>query len=829
MIASRRLPGLNLAHTELSTVTVTGDDLRFRAHETSALFNEVYAAPLSTRDAVRLTQHTDGWPAGLHLFHQALAALPPSERPTAIAGLDAGASYAREYLARHVLDDLREDLLDFLRKTSVLETLTPRRCDALLGTSDSRHLLMEVERSVSLVRSCQGGASHRVHRVLRTHLLTDLLDDVGDERVGELYRRAGALLQDDGAPAEAARAFARAGDWQALHQVLDSAGRRVVTDHMPAWLGMLPTSEVEAEPWLRLAVAINALREGELDTAHVWAAAAISELDHPDGVALAEAVMRRARTWQEGDLPAGTAWAEQLRATLRRPLPAAAPEGHSPEDALLRSFRLVLAGDLMAGRREIAPCLVAFEHDPASRICAHLLATLLDPRDQSAAHQLADYAEALGMTWLARMARALAAIPDYLTGRCVPRTDPIGAAISDADARHDRWGAAMFTALRCVVLLRIGIADVRGFEGLVDRLRRLDAPVLEAWARSGLALASAAAQVPDAEREAESAQGFARASAVPGAVSVAYAAQAVCTSGPAGVLLDVAEQQAAETGLDVRPWRWLSIDARPEGNPRAAVATSPRPPPVSLGCFGRFHIVVGGEAPLLQNVRPRARDVLRLLAVHAGQPVHRETLVDALWRELDPAAGTHNLQVAVSSLRSVLEPGVPRGASQLLVRDAERYVLALPPGSVWDLAQFDEGLAAADAARSSGDMRAAIGWLSSTMQLYVGDVLPEDGPAEWVVGVRERYRMRAAEAAGLLAELHLSRHEPEAAAAAALRSIEIDSCRDASWRLLLTAYDASGNLAAAQRARKSYAEVLTSLGVVADQASVVAPPRRPGR
>ena len=73
-----------------------------------------------------------------------------------------------------------------------------------------------------------------------------------------------------------------------------------------------------------------------------------------------------------------------------------------------------------------------------------------------------------------------------------------------------------------------------------------------------------------------------------------------------------------------------------------------------------------------------------MLALHAGRPVHRELLVDAMWPQLDSTAGTHNLHVAVSSLRSVLEPGVPRGASRLLPRDGDRYVLALPEGSASD-------------------------------------------------------------------------------------------------------------------------------------------------
>jgi len=245
------------------------------------------------------------------------------------------------------------------------------------------------------------------------------------------------------------------------------------------------------------------------------------------------------------------------------------------------------------------------------------------------------------------------------------------------------------------------------------------------------------------------------------------------------------------------------------------------PPPISVRCFGRFHLQIRGEEPHLGRVRPRARAVLRLLALESGRAVHREMLLDALWRDIDPVAGTHSLHVSVSSLRAVLEPGVPRGANRILVRDGERYQLAMPTGSFSDLLEFDRASVEAERLRSAGDNTGALAALDRALGLYTGEVLPEDGPAEWVIGTREHYRVRVAEVAAMLAEVHLARHDPSAAAAAALRSLDVDPCRDASWRLLLSAYTAAGDLAAAEQARRSYAEVLTSLGVVSTSAAAV--------
>jgi DNA-binding SARP family transcriptional activator len=201
--------------------------------------------------------------------------------------------------------------------------------------------------------------------------------------------------------------------------------------------------------------------------------------------------------------------------------------------------------------------------------------------------------------------------------------------------------------------------------------------------------------------------------------------------------------------------------------------------------------------------------------------VHREVIVDAMWPQLDVSAATHNLHVCVSGLRSAMEPGVPRGASRLIVRDGERYLLALREGAISDLRTFDARTAAAERARNAGAADTAITDLEVALSLYTGDVLPEDGPTEWVLAHREHYKVRAAEAAAMLGRLHLDHGRPEQAAAAARRSIDVDPCRDGSWRLLVAAHKAAGDLAASEEARRSYADVLASLGVVSNAATAI--------
>jgi DNA-binding SARP family transcriptional activator len=119
---------------------------------------------------------------------------------------------------------------------------------------------------------------------------------------------------------------------------------------------------------------------------------------------------------------------------------------------------------------------------------------------------------------------------------------------------------------------------------------------------------------------------------------------------------------------------------------------------------------------------------------------------------------------------------------------------------------------AARLARSSGDGARERAALEEALRRYTGDLLPEEGAAEWVVGERDRLRVTAATAAETLAR-RLAGSDPEAAVDAARRAVELDAYRDGAWRLLAELHEAIGDHAAAHAARDGHRKVLEELGV----------------
>jgi DNA-binding SARP family transcriptional activator len=253
---------------------------------------------------------------------------------------------------------------------------------------------------------------------------------------------------------------------------------------------------------------------------------------------------------------------------------------------------------------------------------------------------------------------------------------------------------------------------------------------------------------------------------------------------------------------------------------KIAILPSEGPPATSIRCLGAFSMTVQGRTIDLTAVRPRIRRLLRLLAFKAGRPVHREVLTEVLWPGMDPVLAGRNLHVAVSTLRHVLEPDLPKGAaSSLVVRDGETYRLSLPQDAFVDVVELDARLEATRAALDRTDPGEALQEARRALVLFDGDILPEEGPSEWIVAERDRRRLEITDLAGALAEALIDVGRPDEAAWMCRRGIQVDRYHDVLWRTLSRACELAGDLAASARARRDYQALLLELGIPAPSAA----------
>ena len=572
--------------------------------------------------------------------------------------------------------------------------------------------------------------------------------------------------------------------------------------------------------WLSLALANQLSQEGRLAAAVERYRKAEALFPDASDRLRAERARRLVELWTDSHLSFGRPqpqrhqpqrhWLDRLRAAVRRnPGAAEKASDEGPGGLLADAVAALLTGTPLAAHAALAPLLADVEPDGPLPLAARLVQSAADlvtgRADLRSADELAADAERAGVVWLAHQARLLAALRAGDGGSIQRVWD-------QCEGAGDTWGGLLAEAAAGLHLLFSGAPAHAALSNVAKRCRTLDAGTLEAWAQSFAALAAAVEGHPEAARMGRAAESLARTTGVWGAQVLTAVALSAADPANRARHTRQAGSLARTHGL---PWPSPFAQLLPgstSAQPDAAVAVIESGPSLRLRCFGGFALEIAGRTLDWRALRPRAVTTLRLLAVQLPRPVHRELLL-SLWPDLPEGRGLHSLQVAVSSLRTFLDPDGRRGSSRMIERQGDAYRLVLPPGGEADVVEFAIGLQDAQLARRAQQADSERAALSRVVAAYGGELLPEDGPAEWVINAREIARTQAAGAAARLAELAVDAGEVASAIDAAQGSLAIDPYHDGAWRTLITAYQQAGDNAAAARARRDYADMLDALGV----------------
>ena len=236
---------------------------------------------------------------------------------------------------------------------------------------------------------------------------------------------------------------------------------------------------------------------------------------------------------------------------------------------------------------------------------------------------------------------------------------------------------------------------------------------------------------------------------------------------------------------------------------------------VSIESLSRFRVLRDGvPVPLGEWQSRKARDLLKMLVARRGRPTPRDVLMEALWPEGDPAKLANRLSVALSTLRSVLDP--ERRHDQDHYVSAGKDVLALELTSLdIDVERFLAEAADGFALRADGALSRARGRLAAAEALYSGEFLEEDAYEDWAVPLREEARATYISVARALGEDALERGEHDLAARYLLRTLEKDPYDEEVHLALVALHEAAGRHGEARRAYRTYVARMEEIAVEA--------------
>jgi DNA-binding SARP family transcriptional activator len=211
-------------------------------------------------------------------------------------------------------------------------------------------------------------------------------------------------------------------------------------------------------------------------------------------------------------------------------------------------------------------------------------------------------------------------------------------------------------------------------------------------------------------------------------------------------------------------------------------------PTLTIRLLGPFELFVN-DGPIVADRWPRRKPKLlvKLLALQPRAQLHREQIIETLWPDADFEAGANNLHKAIHAARRALEPGLKSGSCSQFISAKDNIVALRAPGDLWiDACAFERS--AVEAMRSN-DPRL----FEKALDLYRGDLLPEDLYEDWAVAPRERMRELYVDSLFRLARLREESGDYVAGIGLLQSLVTADPTNEEAHRRLMGLYAMTGN------------------------------------
>jgi DNA-binding SARP family transcriptional activator len=192
----------------------------------------------------------------------------------------------------------------------------------------------------------------------------------------------------------------------------------------------------------------------------------------------------------------------------------------------------------------------------------------------------------------------------------------------------------------------------------------------------------------------------------------------------------------------------------------------------------------------------------------------REVLMDILWPDDDPAKLGNRLSVALTTVRTILDPDRAFKVEHFIITDKTAVGLDIGNLSI-DVETFLSGAERGFALRRSGRVEEGLLMLAEAEDAYGGDFLEEDPYEDWSVALREEARAAYISVVRTLAHSSTQAGDHDAAARYYLRLLERDPFDEDAHLGLVSTLAGAGRHGEARRCYRTYVGRMDELGVEA--------------
>jgi LuxR family transcriptional regulator, maltose regulon positive regulatory protein len=254
-IVGRQSPPFSVARLRLKEqlTEVSPRDLCFTEDETERFFARVFGIRLSKGQLREVMRRMEGWAGGMQLFGSLLRDKSTSE--IAEEALNKACRDGEDYLIDEVIDRQPEEVVEFLRSTSLLDRFTADLCREVTRRADASAMLDYLDRNnLFLVPLDSEGKWYRYHYLFRKAIGRRAALAAG--QASRLDRRAVAWMAQNGLVEDALdHAFSRR-DYRIAARLLEEHATALYRgprfSSFLGWISQLPRDLFREHPLLAL-------------------------------------------------------------------------------------------------------------------------------------------------------------------------------------------------------------------------------------------------------------------------------------------------------------------------------------------------------------------------------------------------------------------------------------------------------------------------------------------------------------------------------------------------------------------------------------------------
>ncbi len=203
-------------------VEINERDLAFTQDETQAFYAVLNTLPVTEENIGEILEKTGGWAASLVLLKYALKDKSPEEMNHQLAAFRGSQRHVFSYLEENFFDTQPEEIREFMLKINLLPEIDVKKCEDIFSISNAREVLDLLVKEHLLVFPAHEGADvFYFHHLLKDFLSVKLHQQFSIDQVREFHRKIAAALEAENT-FDALDHTIQAGDFEAAVRMIEA-------------------------------------------------------------------------------------------------------------------------------------------------------------------------------------------------------------------------------------------------------------------------------------------------------------------------------------------------------------------------------------------------------------------------------------------------------------------------------------------------------------------------------------------------------------------------------------------------------------------------------